>query len=256
MPLQRLNRLLPGGIKGADQILVAGGERTRSSLETGGCSEEILLPSLDCGIRDSFLDRDRVVHRGENMKFIHFGRLVFHKGTSLIIDSLTKTRNPICLDIVGRGPELESCQEQVRRLGLEERVKFLGWYTAQEDLFKSFCDYRGVVLPSIEDANGIVIQEAMALGLPPICLDWGGPALLIRNGVSGYLIEPKSLDHITTEMAACMDRLAEDAGLAESMSVAAREAAQSWRWSTVAAGWLATYPISQAASAAGGKKNL
>lgn len=251
MPSQRLNRLLPRGIKSADQILVAGGERTAVSLEVAGCPAAILKKSLDCGIRDDFLERPRVTHRGVNTRFIHFGRLVFHKGTALIIESLPKTRQPVCLDIVGRGPELDTCRELVRKLGLENRVRFLDWYTAQEDLFASFPQYRGVVLPSIEDANGIVIQEAMAMGLPPICLDWGGPSLLIEHGRSGFLIQPMSTLHITTEIARHMDRLAQDEELAESISKAARDLARGWRWSALAADWLESYPVRQSAARMG-----
>jgi len=242
MPLQRLNRLRPGGLKRADQILVAGGERSSVSLRAAGCAPAIMRDSLDCGIPDRLLDRPRVTHAGTNLRFIHCGRLVFFKGTALIIESLAKTRQPICLDIVGRGPELEHCQQLVQQLGLEQRVRFLDWST-QDALFESFRQYRGVVLPSIEDSNGIVIQEAMALGLPPICLDWGGPSLLISHGRSGLMVKPTSIDHITTGLAECMDKLAEDGALAESMSIAARECAQGWRWTNVAAEWLAGLPI-------------
>ena len=242
MPLQRLNRLLPGGIKRAQQILVAGGDRTDHSLRVAGCQEHILLPTLDCGIKDSFLDRPRVVHEGVNLRFIHFGRLVFHKGTALIIQSLPRTRLPVTLDIVGRGPELERCKALVETLGLQGRVRFLDWYEKQSDLFGSFAEYRGVVLPTLEDANGIVIQEAMSLGLPPVCLDWGGPALLIEHGKSGFLVEPLSIDHITSRIAAHLDELTGDPALAEAMSLAARHAAGAWRWSTLARQWLKSYP--------------
>jgi glycosyltransferase involved in cell wall biosynthesis len=242
LPLQRLNRWRPGGLKRADQILVAGGERSLVSLRAAGCPETILQETLDCGIKDELLDRPRITHEGVNLRFIHFGRLVFHKGTRLIVESLVKTSNRVCLDIVGRGPELESCRVLVKQLGLEDRVRFLDWYASQSDLFKSFSDYRGVVLPSIEDANGIVIQEAMAVGLPPVCLDWGGPALLIDHERTGFLIAPTSVEHITTGIAECLDRLATDHALAESMSKAARAAATEWRWSELAARWLAGYP--------------
>lgn len=242
MPSQRLNQLLPGGIKRADQILVAGGERTAVSLKAAGCPQSILRKSLDCGIRDDFLQRPRIAHHDVNPRFIHFGRLVFHKGTALVIQSLPKTRLALCLDIVGRGPELERCRELARTLGVQDRVRFLDWYTAQDDLFNSLSQYRGVVLPSIEDANGIVIQEAMAMGLPPICLDWGGPSLLIEHRRSGFLIKPASVPHITTEIARYMDELAEDPQLAESISRGARDLANSWRWSALAADWLDMYP--------------
>ena len=242
MPLQRLSRLRSGGIRRANQILVAGGARSYASLVTAGCSPACFRDTLDCGIPDELLDRPRVTHAGENFRFVHFGRLVFHKGTALIIESLAKTRRPVCLDVVGRGPELDRCRALVKDLKLEQRVRFLDWYVDQAGLFDSFPAYRGMVLPSIEDANGIVVQEAMALGLPPICLDWGGPSLLIEHGRTGFLVEPVSMNHITTEMAKCMDMLAEDGDLAESMSKEARSAAEGWRWSKVAAEWLAALP--------------
>ncbi|MGH1487515.1 MAG: glycosyltransferase [Cellvibrionaceae bacterium] len=238
LPLQRVNRLFFKGITKADAILCAGGERTTSSLLAAGCPENIMIDSLDCGIKDELLQRERVVHSGNNYKFIHFGRLVFHKGTALIIRSLPKTKTPIVLDIVGQGPELEKCKLLAEELGVSDRVNFLGWYVDHADLIKSMNDYRGFVLPSMEDANGIVVQESMTLGLPAICLDWGGPQLLVDHGETGYLVEPVSVDHITTEIAQYMDTLAEDDALAERMSVRSVEKAQSWRWSPLIVEWV------------------
>ena len=242
LPLQRLNRLRPGGLKRADQILVAGGERSLVSLRAAGCPETTLRETLDCGIKDELLDRPRIKHEGVNLRFIHVGRLVFFKGTHLAIEALAKTRNDVHLDIVGRGAQLETCQALVQRLGLQHRVRFVDWYASQADFLKTLPDYRGMVLPSLEDSNGIVIQEAMAAGLPPVCLDWGGPALLIDHGRSGFLIAPTSVEHITKGIAECLDRLATDHDLAESMSKAGRAAASEWRWSMLAARWLEGYP--------------
>jgi len=125
---------------------------------------------------------------------------------------------------------------------LQGRVRFLDWYVDRENLFDTFPNYRGMLLPSIEEANGIVVQEAMALGLSPICLDWGGPQLLIENARTGFLIEPRSRDYIVNTMAGYLDRLAEDGVLAETMSAAARERALEWKWSKVARQWLDMYP--------------
>jgi glycosyltransferase involved in cell wall biosynthesis len=120
-------------------------------------------------------------------------------------------------------------------------VNFLDWFPSHRQLLDSFDKYRGALLPSIEDANGIVIQEAMAIGLPCICLDWGGPQLLVEDGVSGFLLEPVSKEAIVEKLAECLDRLATDEELAERMSVAARNMAESWRWSTVVNDWLSLY---------------
>jgi glycosyltransferase involved in cell wall biosynthesis len=169
-PLQFINSVLPSGIKRADLILTAGGGRTINSLLAAGCTSKIICETIDCGINDEILTRPRITHYGANLKFVHYGRLVFHKGTALIIQALVKTKFDITLDIIGSGPELNHCRQLTEELGLSHRVTFLDWFPSHADLLDSLTDYRGLVLPSIEDANGIVVQEAMALGLPCIVL--------------------------------------------------------------------------------------
>ena len=241
MPIQRLNRILFRGLTKANFILCAGGARTRDSLLAAGCSPDILVDSPDCGIKDDILAIPRVQHSGTNFRFVHFGSLRFHKCTSFIIESLAKTKNPVCLDIIGKGPELERCQKLTEELNLGHRVRFLDRFTDHRDLILFIRQYRGALLPSIEDANGIVVQESMALGLPMICLDWGGPQLSIENQVSGFLIEPNAKNYIIIKMAEYLDHLSIDGDLAERISLAARERAEIWRWSRVARDWINLY---------------
>jgi glycosyltransferase involved in cell wall biosynthesis len=134
---------------------------------------------------------------------------------------------------------VDRCKRLVEKLKLSDRVKFTAWFEDHNDLLRALDGCRGLILPTIEDANGIAVQEAMAMGLPPICLDWGGPQLLIDDGNTGFLVEPTSYDHITTELAKCMDLLAADGDFADKMAGRARQAAMAWRWSTVASTWLA-----------------
>ena len=240
MPLQRLNSLLFRGLTKADMILCAGGNRTRQSLLVAGCSPQILHSSLDCGIRDELLDMPRIEHRGENLRFVHYGR-TFHKGTFLVIEALARTKRAVAVDIIGQGPEIERCKKLAAELGVNNRVRFLGWYDDHKEFLKSLGQYRGGLLPTLEDANGIVVQEGMALGLPMICLDWGGPQLLIQHGISGYLIEPISQEHIVTKIAEYLDNLSSNADCADRMSVLGRKVAQDWRWSVVVNDWIGKY---------------
>jgi glycosyltransferase involved in cell wall biosynthesis len=126
-------------------------------------------------------------------------------------------------------------------LGIEDRVRFLDWYENRDDLVASFQNYCGIILPSIEDANGIVVQEAMAVGLVPVCLDWGGPQLLIDDGISGYLVSPEGLDEIPVKMARCLNLLAEDLNLITEMSVKAKARASGWKWTRLAGDWMSCY---------------
>jgi len=241
MPLQHLRRWLPWPRRQAELVLVAGGDRTRASLLTAGEDPKRMVDCVDCGVPEGLLDRPRLTHQGVNRRFVHFGRLVFHKGTAMIVRALAHTREPVELDIVGRGPELERCKQLAAELKLGDRVRFVDWYERHEDLIASFAHYRGMVLPSLEDANGIVVQEAMALGLPPICLDWGGPQLLIEDGVSGFLVAPGDEEAIARGIAQHLDALAADAALADRMSQAGRERAEAWRWPRVMREWITLY---------------
>jgi glycosyltransferase involved in cell wall biosynthesis len=238
---QSVNRLLFSGIRRCDLVFVAGGDRTKKSLLQAGCDEKKLLETLDCGIADKFLDRPRISHKGQNLKFVQYGRLVFHKCTFLVIQALARTKLPITFDVVGVGPELENCKRLVKELSLETRVNFIPWYASHDDLLNSLANYRAMVFPSIEDANGIVVQESMALGLPVISLDWGGPQLLIEHTVDGFLIGTDSMETILNGLASSMDKLADDFVLAESFSVNGRDKAQEWRWSNLADKWAEEY---------------
>lgn len=236
-PLQKLNAMTFNQLSRADMIFVAGGDRTTDSLMAAGCDAANLIDTIDCGIEDRLLERSRISHHGENLHFVHFGRLVNFKGTDLIIRALAKTTLPIKLDIIGDGPELQHCQALAKSLGLSSRVSFIPW-RSHGDLLDSLSDYRAFILPSLADSNGIVVQEAMALGLPTICLDWGGPQLLVDHQENGYLVPVGEEEVMLSNMAACIDDLAHNDHKAERFSIAARAKAQAWQWTAVADEWL------------------
>jgi glycosyltransferase involved in cell wall biosynthesis len=240
-PLQTVNRLFWRGISNADMVLAAGGDRTVRSLRAAGVPLGRIYETLDCGIPNSLSEVAYSPSRASIGRFIHFGRLVFHKGTYLAIEAVAKSHRSVTLDIVGRGPELDRCKGLAKDLGVEDRVRFLDWYENRDDLIASFQSYCGIILPSIEDANGIVVQEAMAVGLVPVCLDWGGPQLLIDDGISGYLVSPDKLDEIPTRMARCLNLLAEDLNLATKMSANAKARASGWKWPQLASDWVRCY---------------
>lgn len=240
--LQLINRAFFGGKRQADILLVAGGERTRRSLLMAGCREKQFVDSIDSGVLDRLYDNPRITHSGRNLRFVHSGRLVSHKGTDLIIKSLKRTKNAIQLDIIGRGPELQKLKALTRDLSLDDRVKFIEWFADHRDLAAAQRRYRAFVFPSLAEANGIVVQEAMVMGLPVIALNWGGPSLLV-TAETGILIEPLSEEHIIDKLAQAMDSLAGDGELAERMSSAGRQHAVDggFLWSSVIRDWTKHY---------------
>lgn len=239
---QVVHRMFFSGKQSADLILVAGGERTARSLEMAGCRQQQFVASLDSGVPNRLKELPRIEHAGRNLRFVHNGRLVTHKGVDLAIRAVARAKQPVELDIIGRGPSEAELRQLASQLGISDRVHFRGWIEDHAKLPEMLREYRGYVFPSLAEANGIVVQEAMLLGLPVICLNWGGPALLVTPE-SGVLIEPAGDGPVVQAIADAMDRLSQDGELAERMSDAGRRraAAEGYAWQDCIRTWLDVY---------------
>ena len=240
-PLQwLLGRLFRG--KREALLLVSGGDRTVAALLLGGCDEGQLVRTLDCGIPDALVDRPRVVHAGVNRSFVHLGRLVPYKGCDLAIRALARADAGATLDIIGDGPSRGDLAALAQRLGLGERVRFIGWMPTGPALHDRLSGYRGLVMPSLAEANGIAFQEAMVLGLPVICIDWAGPQELLTAD-EAIMIPPDGDEAVVAALAAAMDRLGQDGGFADRLAERARAKAMTlgFRWRDLLGRWQDVY---------------
>ena len=241
-PSQTVHKLFFSGKQAADVLLVAGGERTFESLRVAGCREEQFRETLDSGIPDKLKNEPLIEHRGPNFRFVHNGRLVPHKGTDLAIRAVARTKNPVELDVIGRGPTLDGLKKLVADLKLESRVHFVDWFKDHAEMYRAIRQYRGFVFPSLAEANGIVVQEAMMVGLPVICADWGGPSLLVTPA-TGIAIPPTSEEALIAGLADAMDKLGADGDLAARMAEAGRRVAleRGFTWADLIEHWIAIY---------------
>lgn len=108
------------------------------------------------------------------------------------------------------------------RLGIADRVRFRGF---QEDVWEELAAIDVSVHCSvIPEPFGQVVQEGMAMGLPVIAADAGGPAEFVESEVTGVLVgrdDPQAL-------AASMQRLASDFELRRQLGRAARASCRKW----------------------------
>jgi glycosyltransferase involved in cell wall biosynthesis len=95
--------------------------------------------------------------------------------------------------IVGGGSaEAEAALHvRIRELGIEQSVRYLGF---RQDVQRILNGSDLLVLPSRHEAFPLVILEAMAVGKPVVATDCGGPAEILEEGVSGYLVPARSPD--------------------------------------------------------------
>jgi glycosyltransferase involved in cell wall biosynthesis len=108
---------------------------------------------------------------------------------------------------------------EVARAGLEDRVSWLGEREDVPDLVRAL---DMLLLPSHEEPFGRTLIEAMALGVPVLATNVGGPAEIVEDGVQGRLLPP-------LEPAAWADAIAEIAGspaLAQQMGSSGRRRVQ------------------------------
>lgn len=91
------------------------------------------------------------------------------------------------LAIVGEGSSLEDLRARASALGVAERVVFTG---RREDVSALTADLTVAVLPSLREAQGISILEAMARRVPVVASAVGGIPEVITSGVDGLLVPP------------------------------------------------------------------
>jgi len=126
---------------------------------------------------------------------------------------------PATLWMVGDGPERGPAESLARRLGVADRVEFLGKRDHVEELIPQSHVF---LLPSEMESFGLAALEAMACGVPPVATETGGVPELITHGADGYL-EP--VGDVEAQAHRVIELLTDDE-LYERMSAAARRTAE------------------------------
>ena len=127
---------------------------------------------------DTALERERV--GGDPPTALFAGRLLAWKGVALALESIASTRD-WCLLVCGAGRDERQIVELADRLGLDGRVRFLGPQPREEVLRLMRREADVLLFPSLREEAGWIVVEALASGIPVVCLDRGGPPVLAGN---------------------------------------------------------------------------
>jgi glycosyltransferase involved in cell wall biosynthesis len=117
---------------------------------------------------------------GRPLKAIFVGRLVPYKGADILIEAAQhqiKSRR-LTIEIVGDGPQKDELQSQIDHLDVGHGVQLLG-NLPQEQVAEHMKAADFFAFPSVREFGGGVIVEAMAMGLPAIIANYGGPSELV-----------------------------------------------------------------------------
>jgi glycosyltransferase involved in cell wall biosynthesis len=157
--------------------------------------------------------------------FQYVGRLKQGKGLYCLLDAFgnlqAHNEQRVSLILVGDGPEEEGLRRYCTELGLHN-VVFTG-FKHKEELPRYYATADVFVFPTLGDPYGLVVDEAMACGMPVIATSAAGEIQdRVKNGVNGYVIPPKDPEALTWTM----QNLANNPLLRSSMGVASRQMVQ------------------------------
>ena len=141
------------------------------------------------------MEMDRFVY-GDGQKFraslgiapdrptlVHVGRVAHEKNIDFIFRMLARVvrqRPEVVLILAGEGPALAHCKRYVASLGLNDHVKFVGYLSRDSSLLDCYRAGDLFVFASKTETQGLVLLEAMALGVPVVSTAYMGTADIVR----------------------------------------------------------------------------
>ena len=164
----------------------------------------------------------KVPEPGKRFRFVTIGRLVPYKGTDLILRAMALTdelRREGELIVIGDGPWRTTLERHTSELGLSSCVSFTGWieHTKLADQLRGS---QAFVFPSLREFGGAVVLEAMACGLPPIVVNYGGPGELVTDEC-GIRLRMALREELIGQLSDAMATLLRNPDQCQRMSVAA-----------------------------------
>lgn len=142
----------------------------------------------------------------DTVDMVFVGRLEPSKGLELLLYAIAEIRSKnINLAVYGKG----SCSDRYKKLacdlGINDKIKWLG-FKSNVEVVHSYQQKDIFVLPSLKEPAGIAVIEAMASGLPVICVDAGGPAYSV-NEECGIKIPLGNKNNMVKGLARAIDDL-------------------------------------------------
>jgi glycosyltransferase involved in cell wall biosynthesis len=159
-------------------------------------------------------------------RILYVGRLVYWKGLHLGLMAFAEFRRThpgARMTVIGRGPDEAWLHDLARRLGVYEAVKWIP-HLERAAVMGAYARHDAFLFPSLHDSSGNVVLEALSCGLPVVCLDAGGPAVLVDPSC-GFKVRPGEPGQVVEDLARALDALAMNPQLTRVMGQAAADRA-------------------------------
>lgn len=120
-----------------------------------------------------------------------YGPTYLVQAMPMILAERPRTR----FEMVGNGPQLETCRALAAELGVADSVTWID-RQPQDRVPEILAGWDVSVMPSLCESFGVAAVESQAMGVPVVASNVGGLPDAIRDGVTGVLVEPRSPEAI------------------------------------------------------------
>ncbi|HSG48080.1 MAG TPA: glycosyltransferase family 4 protein [Longimicrobiales bacterium] len=220
-----LEHRIPRVFRGLSTVAVSGS--TRDDLVRRGLRREdiTVIPN---GVDLAVYHPDAAVARFPEPTLLYLGRLKRYKRVDLLLAAVARLRDQgvaVRLLVGGKGDHREALEREAERLGLGDRVRFLGFVSREEkiDLMRRSWIH---LLTSPKEGWGIVNLEAAACGTPTVASDAPGLRDSVRDGITGFLVPHGDVDALARRVR----MLLEDRELRDRLGRGALEFARDFSW--------------------------
>lgn len=219
------NRRLAVALANRATLVIANSQASRTAfVEAGGDPEIVHVVYNGFRLQPYQENHDQAkilrLTLGLEEKFVigHFSRLSPWKGQHVLLEALSHCSNDVVGIFVGDAlfgeqDYVQQLQSQVDRLGLRDRVQFLGFRSDVIPLMQ-MCDLV-VHTSTVAEPFGRVIVEAMLCGTPVVAAKAGGAMELVEPGVTGWLTTPGDVHELADAIAHCQQNATEARAIAQ-----------------------------------------
>lgn len=128
-------------------------------------------------------------------KVLYVGRLIYWKGLDLALTAFAEFSklydDEIEFIIIGKGDYKKDIDFISNELNIKNKITLVDWIS-QKELKEYYINSNVMLFPSLHDSSGNVVLEALSFGLPVICLDCGGPAVILGEDLRDLIVPTKN----------------------------------------------------------------
>lgn len=183
------------------------GERSKEYLMAHGVPADRVVAGCQAAALPRDYDQNTILSERANRasltpRVLYVGRLAPEKNLQRLIDAFVELRksNPdATLRVVGSGPLKQKLIDYCNSINARG-IEWIGSLVGEQLMFE-YLAATMLILPSLSEPWGLVVNEALAYGCPVIVSNVCGCAPeLVTSGVTGYLLDPLSVTDMTSKM--------------------------------------------------------